>query len=518
MPVVPWPEWLPDQADFGNQGSPVIKNCIPLTPKSYGPMPTAVPLSTNTLDARCQGAYSLKAPDESIHTFAGDRTKLYRLPPDSLTLADVSRTAGGAYNTPDGGHWSMTSYGARIIATNGVDPIQTLLLPADTHFSLLSPDAPRAKYCATVKDFLMVGNTTDPVSGAVPYRVWWSSINDPTSWPTPGSGPARSVQSDYNEMQQTDLGNVTGIVSGFSQGADAAIFMERGIYTANYAGPPLIFSFRVAQGASGTIAPLSIVQSFARQQTGATIPVVYYLSEDGFAAFDGSTAYPIGAQKFDRTFYRLVDDAYINRVQGSVDPRTRTVLWAFPSIGSGGLLNKLLIYNWELSRAALVELDDHLEWLSKAMYGNSYTLDNIDGFGDLDTIFPSFDDPFWVGNQSSRLTLFDADHRLNIGGGAAMAPTLETAELQPVPGRRAWITLVRPLIDAGIATVAVGHRERLQDPVVWEPPVPTNVLGECPQRYSGRYIRLRMQMPAAQEFRHLQGLDLAAPRPEGTLR
>jgi hypothetical protein len=520
MTVVAWPEWLPDQADFGNQGSPLIKNCVPLTPKSYGPMPTAVPLSTNTLNERCQGAYSLKAPDEGIHTFAGDRQKLYRLPPGSLTLADVSRTAGGAYATPDGGHWSMTSYGSRVIATNGVDPIQTLLLPTDTHFSLLSPDAPIAKYCATVRDFLMVGNTTDPVSGAVPYRVWWSSINDPTSWPTPGGTTAISVQSDYNEMQQTDLGNVTGLVSGFSQGADAVIFMERGLWIANYAGPPLIFSFRVQSGASGCIAPLSIVQSFARTQAGATVPVVYYLSEDGFAAFDGSTAFPIGAQKFDREFHKLVDDAYINRVQGVSDPRTRSILWAFPAIGGGGLLNRMLVYNWELSRAALVELEPEqvVEWLSKAMYGTSYTLDSIDSFGDLDTIFPSFDDPFWVGNQTSRLTLFDTDHRLNIGGGPAMAPTLETAELQPVPGRRAWVDLVRPLIDGGVATVAVGHRERLTDPVTWEPPVPINVIGECPQRYTGRYIRLRMAMPAAQGFSHLQGLDLGQLRPEGSLR
>jgi hypothetical protein len=98
-----------------------------------------------------------------------------------------------------------------------------------------------------------------------------------------------------------------------------------------------------------------------------------------------------------------------------------------------------------------------------------------------------------------------------------MAPTLETAELQPAPGRRAWVDLVRPLIDGGVATVAVGHREGLQDPVIWEPPVAINVLGECPQRVTGRYVRFRMQMPAAQEFRHLQGIELT-PRPEGMLR
>jgi hypothetical protein len=76
---------------------------------------------------------------------------------------------------------------------------------------------------------------------------------------------------------------------------------------------------------------------------------------------------------------------------------------------------------------------------------------------------------------------------------------------------------VRPLIDGGTATVAVGHRDRLEQPVVWEAAVPANVIGECPQRVTGRYLRFRMSMPAAQEFRHLQGLDIQAI-PEGRLR
>jgi hypothetical protein len=77
--------------------------------------------------------------------------------------------------------------------------------------------------------------------------------------------------------------------------------------------------------------------------------------------------------------------------------------------------------------------------------------------------------------------------------------------------------MTRPLIDAGVATIAVGHRDRLQDPVIWEAPVSINAIGECPQRVTGRYVRLRMQMPAAQEFRHLQGIDFSL-RPEGKLR
>ena len=261
---------------------------------------------------------------------------------------------------------------------------------------------------------------------------------------------AQQVMSDFQDLVQTDLGNVTQLVSGFAPGSDVVIFCERGIYTASFTGPPLIFQFRIAQGASGTMAPRSVVVDHARDQSGAVRPVCYYLSSDGFAAFDGSASYPVGAQKWDALFWRELDDQYLTYVQGIRDPRSRSVIWAYPTVGSNGLMSRLFVYNWELSRASYIDLDPpltHVEWLTVAMYGTSYNLDNIDGLGDLDTIQPSFDDPFWTGNMASRLSFFDRDHRLVIGGGPAMAPTLETAEMQPNDGRRAWVRLTRPLND-----------------------------------------------------------------------
>lgn len=526
MTILKWPEWLPDQPAFQSAGSPLIRNCLPLTQQSYGPMPTALLYSTNALSERCQGAYAIKASDNTVHMFAGDRTKLYLMPPGSKAFTDVSRGSGGAYATTSpasGGHWSMTSYGARVIATNGVDAPQTLVIPtgASPQFAALAAGAPVARYVATVLDFLMFGWTTDGVSGPQPTRIWWSGINSPQSWPTPGSPTALQQESDYQDLQQTDLGQVTGLVSGFSPSSSVSIWMERGIYSGSYVGPPLIFNFRVAQGAAGTRAPMSIVQAFARDNAGAVRPVVYYLGSDGFAAFDGTTSFPIGSQKFDRTFYARVDDAFVHLVQGVSDPRTRTVLWAYPTPGSNGVFTHLLVYNWEIGRASLSELEaseTQAEWITSAMYATSYDIDHIDQFGDLDTVQPPFDDPWWSGNAADRLSLFDRSHRLNIMGGPAMAASLDTAEIQPAEGRRAWVQLTRPLIDGGVeATITVGHRERQSDPVTWEAPVPINELGECPQRCTGRYLRFRLQLPRGSQFTQLQGLDVQI-KPEGRLR
>ena len=526
MTIVLWPEWLPDQADFQNPGTGRLRNVIPLTTRSYGPMPSIVPLSTNTLSERCQGAYSLKGPEGETYIFAGDKQKLYVMLPGSLSLDDVSRATGGPYETLSptvGGHWHMTSYGIRVIATNGVDPIQSFTIPpaGGAKFADLSSEAPKAKYACVVKDFLFLASTFDATDGRRPNRVWWSAINDPTNWPVPGSTEAIQLQSDYQDLQQTDLGIITGLASGFAPGADVIIFCERGLYIGAYIGPPLIFSFRVAQGASGTVSPLSIVQSHARSEQGVLQPVCYYLSEQGFTAFDGLAAHPVGAQKFDREFFRMVDPTYISMVQAAADPRSRAVLWAFPNVGSETLHSRVFVYNWELSRATPIVLPtaaDYIEWLTTAMYGTAWNLDTIDPFGDLEVIQPPFDDPFWTGSAISRLAPFDKDHRLSLGGGPAMAPLLETGEIQPAEGRRAWVTNARPLYDGGSGVlISVGTRDRLNDPVVWSTPVPINQIGECPQRVTGRYMRFRMTMPAAQEFRHLQGIDIRI-RPEATLR
>lgn len=525
MTIVPWPEWLPDQADFQNPGTGRVRNVIPLTTRSYGPMPTLVPVSDNTLAERCQGAYSVKDVEGASYIFAGDREHLYVMIPGSTALDDVSRATGGPYTTLSpsiGGHWHMTSFGTRIVATNGNDSIQSFPIPPGTgaKFSDLSAEAPKARFVAVVKDFLFLAHTFDPVDGRRPNRVWWSAINDPTNWPTPGSTEAIQLQSDYQDLQQTDLGVITGLQSGFAPGADVIIFCERGIWIGAYIGPPLIFSFRVAQGASGTISPLSIVQSHARTEQGLLQPACYYLSEQGFTAFDGLTAHPVGAQKFDREFSTMVDPAYVAMVQGAVDPRSRAILWAFPNIGSQTLYGRVFVYNWELSRATPIALpeDRYIEWLTTAMYGKSYNLDTIDEFGNLDTIQPAFDDPYWTGNATSRFAAFDREHRLSIGGGPPMAPLLETGEIQPAEGRRSWLTNVRPLFDGGTgALVSVGTRERLTDPVQWSPPVPVNSIGDCPQRTTGRYMRFRMTLPEGQPFRHLQGVEVAV-HPEGKLR
>lgn len=518
MTALPFAEWLPDQPDYANPGASFIRNVVPLTKESYGPMPTPMVYS-GALTARCQGAYSFVDKTGAANIFAGDATKLYRLTSGSApNFSDVSRLAGGAYTTgspvnpttPTIAFWSMTAFGERIIATNYSDDIQTLLVGTDANFSQLAAAAPKARFAAVIRDFLMVGNTTDPTFGAQPRRLWWPAIGNPTSWPTPGTNAAIQVQSDYQDLEQADLGQVVGLIGGHLAAADGAAFCERGIYRIDYVGSSAgIFSFKVAEGAAGTQSPLSIVPSRVLGSTG----VALYLGEDGFFAFDGTQTIAIGFGKIDRTVLHELDPAYLSAVLGIADPKLPLVYWLYNAGTQGALYDRLLVYNTVLGRWALCDLSaTPAEWLLRSVHLGR-TLDSLDSFGSLDAVPAPLGSGYWQGNQPE-LSIFDNAHKLNFMTGAAMAPTVETSETELAPGRRAWIRSARPLCDGGAPSIAIGTRNRLIDSVVFQAAIPVNVIGECPQRVTGRYVRARLTLPAASVFTHLQGVDLTA-RAEG---
>jgi hypothetical protein len=140
------------------------------------------------------------------------------------------------------------------------------------------------------------------------------------------------------------------------------------------------------------------------------------------------------------------------------------------------------------------------------------TLDALDIFGSLDAVPAPLSSGIWAGNRP-RISLFDSSHKLNTMAGSAMAATVDTSEIQPFPGFRSRINLTRPLVEGDCdPSISIGTRQRLQDAVVYHAAVPVNILGYCPQRLTGRYVRARITVPAASDWDHIQGVDGEATR------
>lgn len=572
MAFFPIGEWLPDQPDFNNPGATIIKNVVPRTAQSYGPMPSLA-AAYGALTARCQGAYALRVDGTTSYVFAGDQRRLYKLVAGSADFTDISRIAsftasisattmtvsaisagvitvgdtlsgtgvaadttvtalgsgtggigtytvsasqtvsseamtssgGGPYSTaavPDG-FWSATSFGSRVIFTNGSDPVQSLLIGTDTAFKDLSSAAPIAKYCAVIRDFLMLGNLVE--SGITQtQRLRWSAIDDPTSYPTIGTAAAQEVQSDEQDLQQTDLGAITGIVGGMLSSADGLVFCERGIWRITYVGSPAIFDFAVAEGAAGTQSPLSIVQRRLATPNGYR-GVCYYLGEDDFYAHDGAVSIPLGTQKVAKWFFADANPNYLPWVVGAADPINKLIFWAYVG-GDGTLLNRLIVFNWDVQRWSYVDLSGTPGEMLTRMITLGYTLDELDIFGNLDTLPASLDSRLWTGGVPA-LAMFDSTHKLSFFSGSNMAASVQTSEAQPVPGRRSFINLTRPIIDGGTPSVSVGTRERTTDTVTYQTRVAANSLGECPQFCTGRYVRFQIDTVAGDNFTHIQGVD-----------
>src|SRR4029077_6014409 len=303
------------------------------------------------------GSYGYRDAAEHVFNFAATQQRIYLQVTGTPTFSDVSGP-GAPYltDTPPDGYWQFTSFGNRVVATNYNNPPQTYLAGVDSAFKRLSIDAPRAKFCCVIRDFLMLGNTFDSRDGAVPYRLAWPAIGDPTNWPVPGSNVAIELQSDYQDLVQTDMGAITQIVGGHLSAADGCAICERGIYRIQYSGSPSIFSFAVAEGAAGTDSPLSVVMRRLSNSNGFVNAVIYYLGNDGFYAFDGSSSSAIGAQKIDRSFFADLDVQYLRNVQGTWDPTRKLILWFYHGAGNNGLFNRAVVYNWELSRWSLIDL------------------------------------------------------------------------------------------------------------------------------------------------------------------
>lgn len=487
--VLPILEWRPDAASYLSTAATIAKGTYPRSDDSDGPLQGPV-VMTSALAAACRGGFTARDKSGTSWVFAGTQTKLYVQ--NGMSWTDRS---GATYAVPTGQHWRFCQFGERVIATNYSDELQTHTLASGSNFADLNTAAPKAKYIAAVEPgFVMLGFYDD---GTVqPNGVWWSGINDATLWPTPGTTAAISVQSDNQQLPTG--GAITGIVPSVG-GASAIILTERAVYRTQYTGGSTFFSFVEVDRSRGCIAPQSVVQIG---------PLVFFLSEDGFCAFDGVQTRMIGAGKVDEFFLRDLDQTALERVYGTVDYARKLIIWAYPSTGASSQTpNRWMVYSYATDRWRWC--DDSsiaVQYLFPARSAG-YTLDG------LDTPFPggidssgsfSVDSPLYQGGVRV-LAGFDTSNRLVSFNGANLAARLETGDAD-VDGNRIFVRDITPLTDCQNVQCSVGWRNNLYDVMAYTTPTSRGVDNRCPQRVSARFVRVATDIPAGAAWTRFQGV------------
>lgn len=487
MAIVPFGEWLPDQADLSNPGSTAVNGVYPRTATSYGPVASLSNIS-DALDSAAIASFSgRRGEDGTIYTFAATADKIYRL--NSTAWTDVS---SGTYTIGAEERREFVQYGDRVITVAMDETTESYdlgTLPAA--FSTLAATAPKARHIAVIRDFVVVGNTWDSSDGYQPNRVWWSGIDDPTNWPTPGSSTAAQVQSDY---QTLPTGGWVQCILGAVGGADGLVFTETSIYRMTYEGPPTIFRFDEIERLRGTPAPASVVN---------VGPFAAYLSDDGFYLCDGMGSKPIGGGKVDKYFFSQLNQSYYHKITATADPINKLVIWSYPDGATGETPNRVIIWNWQYDRWAQADLSCELLFRAKSL---GYTLDGLDAVSStLDALPFSLDSRVWTGGRVV-LGGFTTAHKLAFLSGSNQAATLTTAEIDG-SGKRIFCAGIRPLVDGGTVTASIGKREAPGGSVTYSTATSPGADGNCPQRTSGRFLRAKVSIAAGGSWSHAQGVE-----------
>lgn len=423
--LIPFGEYRPDMPQYG-AGLDVCLNVFSRG-ESYVPISNAA-AATAALSSRPFGAASFKASDGASHTFAGTETKLFKLA-GSSTWTDVTNS-GGDYATANDGFWRFCQYGDRIIAVNGAagDEVQTYLIGTSTDFEdLNASDAPKARTCAVINNFVFVGNTENS-----PNEVAWSGLDAPTSWsdnPTTMAGSQR-IENEGGAVQAIVGFQNTGI-----------IMQEKAIVRVQFVGPPLKFEFIDAVRGAGAVTTGSVVSHKS---------VVYFLDEDGFYAFDGTGVIPIGNKRVDKTFYSTLNQNYIDRITSIVDPINKLVIWSYPSVDSDGTPDKLIIYNFEDNKWSHADLEHEILFSALSAGVDLDSLDAI--YGDLDSIPFSLDSRAFIGG-SVALAIFDTDSKLGFLTGENLTSQFTSKFLQLNPKGRSFVDGVQVYCDADLTSV-----------------------------------------------------------------
>jgi len=465
-------EWMPDQPGISGaltDAKNVVSQAI-----GYGPLPSAATFSA----AAAENLTTLvagKTPTNTTKLFAAGSTKIYDVSGIGA-LTDVSKSGGYTPNS-NNDRFRFTQFGNVIIGTNNSDPMQAYTLGTSTAFADLAASAPVCKYLTVVRDFVVTAFTTES-STVYPARVRWSGINAETSW-----GSSQVTQADYQDIP--DGGQIVGIRGG----EFGLVFLEKGISRMSYVGTPFIFQFDNISRGKGCIAAGSIAQ---------TQGVSFFLSDDGFYMCDGQQVLPIGAEKVDRWFFTNADESAFDSMSAAVDPVRKLIIWNFKTTFAQ---RQLIIYNFKTQKWTYGNAG--ADYISDAST-SATTLENLDSISaSIDALPVSLDSILYMGGKYF-LGGTSGAYVVTYNGAPATGQLI-TGDINA--GGRSVVTLARPQVDNGSATVSVASRTLLSQ----EPAFGTAVAADSENRVSlrsnGNYHRFKLT-PTGANWTTAVGMDI----------
>ena len=448
-------EWMPDQPSVSGaltDAKNVVSQAI-----GYGPFPTPVTFSTSNAAEDLTSLYAAKQPNGDTALFAAGASKIYTVSGvGGITQVKTGMTTGANDRV------RFTQFGKTVISTNNAEKLQAWTLGTSTSFADLSATAPIAKFITVVRDFVVCANTYES-SAQQQYRVRWSAINNETDWTEDVN-----TQSDYQDIP--DGGQIVGIRGG----EFGLVLLERAIHRMSYVGTPFIFQFDNISRGKGCMVSGSIAQYQG---------VTFFLSDDGFYMCDGQNVTAIGAEKVDRFFLQDASESDYKTMSAAVDPIRKLVIWNYKTVNGN---RSVIIYNFKTQKWTYG--DAGTDFLAEAST-SSVTLEQLDSLSaSIDALTTSLDSQLYIGGKyflggtlATRVMTYT---------GASQTGVISTGDLDI--GANSVVTLARPIVDNGSATVAIASRTLLNQGVSFNTAVAASSENRVSLRSAGRYHRLKV--------------------------
>jgi hypothetical protein len=479
--------WEPDSAGVDSGVMSVARNVYP-TKTGYAPIRELSATTQNALAATCVGLVSVRTTAGGVVTFAGTRTKLYRLVAGNWV--DYTRAAGGDYNVPVDEYWSFRVFGTTLIAVNINDDPQYIDVDAGTtNFAALGGSPPRARYVNVVGSFVVLASLSTDNNA-----VRNSAIEDPEGW-TVGTNLC-------DEQTFPDGGRVTGIAGGeFGYVAQEGA-IRRMIFQP---GNDIAFRYERVESEHGCAAGYGLA---------STANTIFFPASDGFYSFGANGLIPIGGQRINKWFQSNSDTTRNFAVIAFTDPYAPRIGWAFYASSGSIVLDRILFYDWQIDKWTYSDATAQF-WASMTTSG--VTLEELDDYGDIDSgdIPYPFDSRVWEGGVPVIGAVSATGMLSFLEGTSFQTATLNFAPMHLNPGGRAKVQAIEPLGTFNDATVTlrVGRREKTQSsPSYTDATSLSSLSGIARFNASGRIHDLEMTVTQSTgtPWTHAQGLDLTA--------
>lgn len=362
----------------------IFTDCSNILPAigSFVAAPSPVDAGMGAVESAALGFAVMRKLDDTRRVVCGTATKLYDQ--SGGTWGDVSRSGG--YTVGADTRWRFAQFGDVSLAVCKSEPLQ---YSASGNFDDAGT-APKADIVETINNQVFLFNIDGMGFG-----------NDVTRWACSALGsytdftPSVSTQCVSGQL----IDSPGRITAARRLGDIIVAYKEKAMYAGQYVGAPQVWNFQRIPGDIGAPVQESVIN------TGTAH---FFIGPDDFYVFDGSRPQALNSPCRNWLFANI-DQRYMHRICGTFDRINQCVYWWFPSLTSGGAIDKCIVYN--IKSGSWGKLDLTIEYVAEYV-ANGATIDGLTSYSATIDGLPSssFDSPFWS-SGSSVMAVFKTDHK-----------------------------------------------------------------------------------------------------------